>query len=71
MTGPARPDGSAYPAAALQASVGDKDAAFAELAAAYENREWWMAMIKVDARLDPLRDDPRFDNLMRRIGFPD
>ncbi|CAN5173659.1 hypothetical protein BH20ACI1_BH20ACI1_29990 [soil metagenome] len=56
-------------AAAFHAELGEKDKAFAELNKAYENRENYIGLIKVDPRLDPLRDDPRFQELLRRVGF--
>ena len=56
--------------AVFHAALGEKDKAFAELNKAYENRETFMVLLKVDPRLDPLRDDPRFQELLRKVGFP-
>jgi eukaryotic-like serine/threonine-protein kinase len=71
MTGEHQPDDVAsYLAATLHASLGEKDAAFAKLERAYENREWLLALIKIDPRIDSLRDDPRFTEILHRIGFP-
>nr|MBA3694556.1 hypothetical protein [Acidobacteriota bacterium] len=56
--------------ATFHAELGEKDKAFAELNKSYERRESFMVRLKVDPRLDPLRDDPRFQDLLRRVGFP-
>jgi hypothetical protein len=29
------------------------------------------AQMKVDPFMDPLRDDPRFNQMLRRVGFPE
>ena len=59
-----------YWVAVLYAALGDKDAAFAELEKAYEAHDWFLQRIKVDPFMDPLRDDPRFNALVRRLNFP-
>jgi hypothetical protein len=46
------------------------DEAFAVLETAFEEHEGWMIYIGVWPFLDPLRSDPRFDDLRRRIGLP-
>ncbi len=65
-----RPDLRAYTRATFHAALGEKDKAFAELNEAYENREGFLIRLKVDPRLDPLRSDPRFADLVRRVGLP-
>ncbi len=57
--------------AVIYAGLGDKDQAFACLDKAYELRDSRIVFIKVDPLFDPLRDDPRFKNLLRRIGLPE
>ena len=59
-----------YWVAATYAAIGDRDAAFAELEKAYQAHDWFLQRIKVDPFMDPLRDDPRFDELVKRIGLP-
>ena len=57
----------AYMRAVLEASIGDKSAAFAALESAVSqrlSRAIWMA---VDPDLDPLRNDPRLGALLRRV----
>ena len=49
--------------------LGDKDAAFAALEKAFPGRTE-LLLIKVDPRLDNLRSDPRYADLLRRIGLP-
>ena len=56
--------------ATFYAALDENDKAFAELNKSYENRENIMSQLKVDPRLDSLRDDPRFQELLRRVGLP-
>ena len=49
----------------------DKDKAFEYLHKAYEQREPQMAEIKVTPPFNFLRDDPRFKELVRRVGIPE
>jgi TolB-like protein/Flp pilus assembly protein TadD len=60
-----------YWLAAVHAALGDKEAAFAELETAYLNRDWFLPRLKVDPYMDPLRDDPRFDELVKRLNLPE
>ena len=71
MTGTRRPvNFPSYIVATFHAERGEKNKAFAELNKSYENREYFMVLLKVDPRLDPLRSDPRFADLMRKVGLP-
>jgi TolB-like protein/tetratricopeptide (TPR) repeat protein len=56
--------------ARIYALLGDKDAAFAALNRAWEFRDAGLLDIKVDAYLDPLRNDPRYTALVKMVGFP-
>jgi Tfp pilus assembly protein PilF/TolB-like protein len=55
--------------AILYAALGDLNRAFAELEAAYQQRYPWLTKLKVDPSYDGLRNDPRFESLLRRVGF--
>ena len=71
MTGTRRPEGvSPFIAATFFVQLGEKDKAFVELNKALENREYLLLYIKIDPRLDALRDDPRYQELVRRMRFP-
>jgi adenylate cyclase len=60
-----------YKIANIYAALGEKDKAFAELEKAYENHDWEMFRLKVDPLMDPLRDDPRYKDLLKRMGLPE
>ncbi|MFQ5724209.1 MAG: protein kinase, partial [Terriglobia bacterium] len=57
--------------ALVYAALDDKDQAFAWLEKAYDVRDGGLIWFKEDPRLDPLRDDPRFQDLLRRMNFPE
>jgi tetratricopeptide (TPR) repeat protein len=59
-----------YPIAAIYAALGQKEEAFAWLERAYDQRDSWMDYLGVDPRLDNLRSDPRFADLLRRMNLP-
>jgi len=61
--------GSAYGIAEDYAQLGDRDAAFSWLEKAFAARSLLLT-IKVDPELDNLRSDPRFADLLRRMGLP-
>jgi hypothetical protein len=50
--------------------LGDKDRAFAWLEKDYEQRDNPMVFLKAESLFDPLRSDPRFQDLVRRVGLP-
>jgi TolB-like protein/DNA-binding winged helix-turn-helix (wHTH) protein/Tfp pilus assembly protein PilF len=56
--------------AKLSADLGDKNAAFQWLEKGYQERSHMMPNIKVAAELLPLHGDPRFADLVRRVGIP-
>ena len=49
--------------------MGDKDQAFAWLEKAYTQHSNVVILLKVDPLYDPLRSDPRFQDLLRRVGL--
>ncbi|MCA1628163.1 MAG: protein kinase [Acidobacteria bacterium] len=57
-----------YPAM-LHAALGKRDEAFAELEKAYAERDGNLLYIAVEPSFDPLRADPRFQDLLRRVGL--
>src|SRR5215471_10823261 len=56
--------------AMVQIGLGERDQAIASLEQAYDNRDQWMLYLKVDPHMDSLRTDPRFQDLVRRVGIP-
>ena len=51
------------------AALGDKDEAFAWLEKAVQDKEGSVYRLKVEPLIDPLRDEPRFDELLHHIGL--
>jgi TolB-like protein/Tfp pilus assembly protein PilF len=60
----------AFSFAVVYAGLGEKDQAFAWLEKAYGERTSRLGYLKVEPLWDPLRSDPRFADLVRRIGLP-
>jgi serine/threonine protein kinase len=61
---------SPYGTAQLYAELGNKDQAFRWLNIAYQERDRFLVGLKTDFQLDPLRSDPRFAELVRKVGLP-
>ena len=62
---------SPYMIAVIYSGLGQKDKAFEFLEKAYQERSPDIAyFLRADLRLDTLRQDPRFQDLLRRVGFP-
>ena len=60
---------SAFDMASVFAGAGDPDSAFHWLEKAFAERESQMAFLNITRRMDPLRSDPRFASLLRRMGL--
>jgi tetratricopeptide (TPR) repeat protein len=62
---------SPYIMATVYAGLGEKDKAFEFLERAYQERSLDVSwFLKADLRIDNLRSDPRFQDLVRRVGYP-
>ena len=59
-----------YDLAVAYAHLGNTGQAFVELEKAYAQHDWQMVQLKVRRAWDPLRPDPRFQDLLRRMHFP-
>ena len=60
----------AYSRSVIFTGLGNKDQAFEWAQKAYEEREEWLGYLKVEPAFDPLRSDPRFQDLLRRMNLP-
>jgi len=58
-----------YEIALIYAGLGEKDLAFEWLDKAYQVRDKGLTYLKIDPCVDPLRSDPRFEDLLRRVGL--
>lgn len=61
---------SPYWIAELYADLGDKDHAFEWLNTAYQEHDLSLTQLRPDFTMDSLRSDPRYIELVRKIGFP-
>src|SRR5882724_10126651 len=59
---------SPYFIAVIYAGLGERDQMFAWLEKAYQERHPFMTLISVEPVFDPVRSDPRFVQLVRRVG---
>lgn len=60
---------SPYDVALVHIGLGEMDRAFELLEEAYKEKSVWLVRLNVDLRLDSIRSDPRFTNLVRRVGL--
>jgi TolB-like protein/Flp pilus assembly protein TadD len=60
----------AHELALIHGALGERDRAFEWLEKAYGERSPFMMLIGVFPLMEPLRTDPRFDDLVRRAGLP-
>ena len=60
-----------YFIASIYATLGDKENAFKELEKSYSAHDFYMNRLKVDPYWDPLRTDPRYKELLKRMGLPE
>jgi serine/threonine-protein kinase len=58
-----------YFIATIHTGLGNKDQAFAWFEKAYEDRHPGLVLISIDPKFDSLRSDPRYADLVRRIGL--
>jgi tetratricopeptide (TPR) repeat protein len=59
-----------YQIAEIYIGLGDKDQAFQWLDKAYQDRSEWLTWIAIEPKLDPIRADPKFERLLRRMNLP-
>jgi TolB-like protein/Flp pilus assembly protein TadD len=60
----------AYNVAQLDFAIGQDEAGYAALEKAYRDHSWWLVTMLVDPGFSPVRNQPRFLDLARRVGLP-
>jgi TolB-like protein/DNA-binding winged helix-turn-helix (wHTH) protein/Flp pilus assembly protein TadD len=60
---------SPFALALVHTGLGDRDAAIGALESAYRAREWYLCVLKTEPTLDPLRPDPRYQDLLRKVDL--
>ena len=61
---------SSYHIATIYVALKDRDTAFEWLEKAYSEHSPDLVGLKTEPRLDHVRSDPRFSDLVRRVGLP-
>jgi hypothetical protein len=56
--------------AGIYIGMGDNERAIECLEKCYEEHSHWLIYLHLDPSMDGLRDNPRFQNLLRRVGLP-
>jgi TolB-like protein/DNA-binding winged helix-turn-helix (wHTH) protein/Flp pilus assembly protein TadD len=60
----------AYNFAVIHIALNEEEVAVRYMQQAYENRDWALVVLAVEPRLDPLRKDPRFQEISAKLKFP-
>jgi eukaryotic-like serine/threonine-protein kinase len=56
--------------AVIHIGLGENDKAVEYLEKSYEDHSHWLIYLRIDPSMDDLRNDPRFRDLLRRVGLP-
>jgi tetratricopeptide (TPR) repeat protein len=56
--------------AGIHIGLGESDRAMEYLEKSYEEHSHWLIYLHIDPSMDPLRDQPRFQDLLQRVGLP-
>jgi TolB-like protein/DNA-binding winged helix-turn-helix (wHTH) protein/tetratricopeptide (TPR) repeat protein len=60
----------AYDLAVVNIGLGEKEAALKWLEKAYDEGDWAFIVFATEPRLDPLRSDPRFQTILKKLDLP-
>jgi len=60
---------SAYSVGLVHSAMNDIDKAFERFELAFQQKDEFLSLLKVDPRLDSLRTDDRYHDLLRRVGL--
>jgi len=58
-----------YSTAILYFALGERDEGFRWLEKAYENRDYRICLLKIDPVFDGVREDPRFQEMLKKVGL--
>ena len=59
-----------YFLAGIHVGLGENDRAIEYLEKSFEEHSHWLIYLHIDPGMDGLRDDPRFQDMLRRVGLP-